>query len=132
MDDIGRQIAPTLLVGVLLQTLISLALFAWARWVARRRAPAAWWKLVAWLPIAALGLATLGAVASVVLLAGAFSAVAAVDPARKAEMLARGISEAMNTTAVLIVGSWLMYAASVVLSIAGSLAPPKPVSSDPS
>lgn len=111
-------------VAAVSQLLVSLALFAWGRWVARRRGGTGW-RRAAWMPIAALVLSVVGMVVSTVTLVAAFDAIATADPADKARQLAQHISEAMNATALFAVPSTLLYAASFVSFAIGSLLRPR-------
>jgi len=118
----------TVLFGVVgVQLLIGLGLFVWARFVARRhRAP--WWRHARWLPLVALALMLVGVGLSALLIVRAFSAVAGVDAAMKATLLAQGISEATNTGAFFSLPAWVLYVVSLVSSVVGSLGRPRPSS----
>lgn len=109
--------------AIVVQLAVSLALFAWGRWVARRHGTAGW-RRAAWMPLGGLVLAVVGMAVTAVLLVGAFSSIASVDPSRKAAVLAEHISEAMNATALLGGASALLYAASFVAFGVGSLMRP--------
>jgi len=113
-----------LLVAVAVQVLIALGLFAWARWVGRRRA-SVWWGRAAWLPLVALCLSLIGLCWSTVYIVRAFGAVADADPSQKATLLAANISEAMNCTALFAIPAWLLYLASLVASTVGSIMRPR-------
>lgn len=110
--------------AVVTQLVVASALFAWGRWVARRHGSPGW-RRAAWMPLIALGLSFTGVLITSVLLVRAFGAIATVDPAQKASVLAQQISEAMNATAVFLVPSWLLYGASVVTFATGSILRPR-------
>lgn len=115
--------------GVLVQGLVTVALFFWARRVARRR-DGVWWRRATWLPLAGFGLSLLGVLVSTVYLVSAFKAVANADPSMKASLLASNISDAMSYTAFLVLPSWLVYGVSVVVSATGTMKKrPRPASS---
>lgn len=101
----------------------ALVLFAWGRWVARRRGTAGW-RRAAWMPIGALVTAAVGIVVSVFGLLRAFGAVASVDAADKARVLAQAISESMNAAVFFAIPSALLYVASLLAFAIGSLASP--------
>lgn len=104
--------------------LVALVLFRWGRWVARRHESATW-RWAAWMPIVGVLLLVVGIVLSTVMLIGSFGAVAHADAANKAQVLALHISEAMNVTAVFLLPSALLYAASLVAFTVGSLLRPR-------
>src|SRR6266487_5864644 len=106
-----------------LQASISIALWYWGRWVARRHA-GTFWRLAAWAPLLALALALVGISVSVVFLMRAFGAVASADPSMKATLLAKNISMAMNCSALFVLPSWLLYLGGVVTFAVGSLLRP--------
>lgn len=104
--------------------LVALGLFAWGRWVARRRGTAGW-RRAAWMPIVAMMLSIVGVVVSTVMLIGSFDEVANVDAANKARVLAQHISQTMNVTALFALPSALAYAASFVAFAVGSVLRPR-------
>ena len=77
------------------------------------------------MPLVAVALAIVGMIVSTVTLVRAFGAVATVDAADKARVLAENISEAMNFTALFAVPSTLLYGASIVAFSIGSLMRPR-------
>jgi hypothetical protein len=104
---------PIVATGIaLLGALVPLALLLWwARWLRKTGAPR-WVRLVASLlaasPLASVPLACSGVVSSQAAVEGA-----SVDPSQKARILAEGISETMNCTALgtilaLIPIAWLL------------------------
>ncbi|MBW2732966.1 MAG: hypothetical protein JRH20_11290 [Deltaproteobacteria bacterium] len=109
-----------ILVGVLAQVLVTVLLYRWARAVAQRRG-GVWWQRASWLPLLALGLSIAGTLVSAVHLVRAFQAIATADPSMKATLLASNISEALTYTALLVLPSWLLYIASIVVSAMGSM-----------
>jgi len=109
--------------AIVVQLIFSLALFAWGRWVARRKGTAGW-RRAAWMPLVALVLAIAGVTASTLALLRSFQAIANADPAEKARLLAEHISEAMNATAFFAIPTVLLYLASVVAFFIGSVTRP--------
>lgn len=103
--------------------LVAVVLFGWGRWVASRHGSAAW-RRAAWMPMVAVLLFIVGVIASTVMLIGSFGAVAQVDAANKAQVLAQHISEAMNVTAVFVLPSALIFAASCIAFTVGSILRP--------
>lgn len=103
-----------------IHVLMSLGLYMWARWVARRHA-GAWWRGAAWLPLVALGLSLLGAVLTAVFLERGFGGLADADPAMKASLLASSISRSMNCGALLVLPAALLFLASLVSSTVGTV-----------
>ncbi len=124
MGVMSELIVPAIL-AVATQVVVSLGLFLWARRVARRQG-GVWWQRATWLPLVALGLGLIGAAASMALLTQAFDAVESTDAATKASALAEAISKTMTVTAIFAVPTWLLYAASVLISLFGSLRRPRP------
>src|SRR3954470_17247375 len=114
-------------IAFVLQAAVSLGLWMWGRWIARRHA-AAFWRLAASAPLLALTLSLLGIGFSVVFLLRAFGAVASADPSMKATLLAKNISMAMNGAALFVLPSWLLYLGSLVAFAVGSLLRPTVVS----
>ena len=110
--------------AVVSHLLVALGLFGWGRWVARRHESATW-RRAAWMPLVAMLLSIVGVVVSTVMLIGSFGAVARADAANKAQVLAQHISEAMHVTAIFLLPSALIYAASFVTFTVGSLRPPR-------
>src|SRR5688572_17377485 len=100
MDMGGSELGviAAVVVGGLVQLGVSLALFLWGRWVARRRAGGLW-RAAAWAPIVACVLAIVGAVVGTVLLVRGFASIANAEPTQKATVLARSISESTNVMA---------------------------------
>lgn len=106
----------------LVQTAVTVALYFWGSAIAARRGSRVWWW-ARWMPLLALGIATLGVIGTVVQLVAAFDAVALAEPERKAVQLADAISRAMWFTAVTTVPSGLLYLGSIVAFTWGTLIP---------
>jgi hypothetical protein len=102
----------------------SWALFLWGRWLARRRG-GPWWPRLAAMPLFGAGLAVVGIIVYVTIVARTFRAVAAADPAEKATLLAATISEAMNCSALFAIPSLLLYVASIIVFTVGSVLRPR-------
>lgn len=111
-------------VSAVLQLLFSVGLVAWGRWVARRHGSRRW-RVAAWMPLVAVGLAITGTVVSTLTLVSAFSSIQYVDPADRSRILADAISAAMNRTALFAVPSTLLYGTSIVAFAIGSLMRPR-------
>src|SRR5512142_1454235 len=88
-----------LLAAIGFQALVFVGLHFWGRYVARRQG-GRWWKRASWMPLAAFVLSAIGVTLTTYWLVHSFRAIANVDPSMKATMLARGISNAMNCTAL--------------------------------
>jgi hypothetical protein len=95
-------------VGGLIQLALTVGLAWWGANVGRRRGGA--WRHLVWLPLAGLLAGGLGIGVTVLGLIRAFDAVESVDAARKADVLADGIAQAMTATAVFVPISWGLYA----------------------
>lgn len=113
--------------AVVAHLLVAIGLFGWGRWVARRHKSAAW-RRAAWMPLVAMLLSVVGVVVSIVMLIGAFGAVARVEAADKAQVLAQHISEAMHVTGIFLLPSALIYAVSFVAFMVGSFRQPRKTS----
>lgn len=102
-------------------------LVVWARRVGARYPAQSTWRRLWILPLASAAPSVLGTLATVTLLALSFSAVAHEAPERRSLVLADGISNAMNFTAVGTALSALLLLASVVALVVGHRgAPPAP------
>lgn len=99
---------------------IAVGLAVWGRSVGRRHA-SRWWMALKWLPLLPLALALLSITVSSVLLLRAYDAIQHGPAATKATVLAQNISAAMNVTAFLSLPTWLLYGASVIGSLVGSV-----------
>ncbi|MCC7537799.1 MAG: hypothetical protein IT379_16365 [Deltaproteobacteria bacterium] len=108
-------------VAVLFQLGVALGLHVWARSVARRHPRNPWFARTSWLPFAGFVSFSVGLVLTVQMLIGAFASVASANPAEKAQLLARSISEAMNVSAFSWVATFVFYGASVAVSLVGTL-----------
>jgi hypothetical protein len=109
---------------VVLQLFVTLALGAWGRWVARRHGDTNFWRFARWTPWISMALLTIGAIVAVVLLTRAFEATKTTDAAHKATLLARGISEAMNASAMFMIPGYALLLFGVVSFAIGSLRSP--------
>lgn len=127
-DSLESSIVSSIAVGVVIQLIVSLGMYAWARWVARRHGGRAW-RLASWMPLVALVLSVTGLVWSVTLLVRAFEATAAVNAADRATYLSEEISVAMNCAAIFALPSWALYLASLVTSFVGSVRKPRAAAS---
>lgn len=103
---------------------VSIAMVLWGRWVARRH-PTAAWRLASHIPLAALGLAALQYATTAYLITRAFGQVSSAMPDQKARMLAEAISEAMNWGAVFGLPALLLYLASGVTFLLGTIRRPE-------
>jgi hypothetical protein len=98
--------------------LLTIALFAWARSVARRHSGAGW-RVATLLPFIALVFHFVGVFVTVWLLIDAFGAVAHANPARRSALLSDGISRAMWGTAIGSGAALALYVASAITSLVG-------------
>ncbi len=112
-------IVGSVLFTLFVQAAITAGMFAWGRWVARRRGTVAWAR-AAWLPVVAGGLWFLGTAGTILGLVRAFSQVADVPVERKAQALAAGIETAMWSTALLSIPSGVLYLVALVAFALGS------------
>ena len=114
-----------ILAAVGFQALVFVGLHFWGRYVARRQG-GRWWKRASWMPLVAFILSAIGVMLTTYFLVHAFRAITNVDPSMKATMLAQGISNAMNCTALFALPSWALFLASVIVFAVGSLKRPTP------
>jgi hypothetical protein len=114
------QILPQLLVGILVQIAIASLLRWLALRIAKRRGTT-FWRWAAWAPLVGLAFAVGGAIVSSAILVHTLRAIAFADPSIKASLLAKGISEAMNCSALLVLLTLVMYVGSAITSLAGWL-----------
>jgi hypothetical protein len=105
------------------QAFVSFALFAWGRWVSRRHA-AAFWRHASRVPLVAFVLAAAGYALTVIFIVRSFDSVSQSTPQEKARNLAEGISNAMNAAALLWFPASVLYTASLVVFIVGSIRKP--------
>jgi len=117
------SLAAALFAAVGFQALVTVGLHFWGRHVARRQG-GRWWRRAAWMPLGAFVLSVVGVALTAYWLAHSFRAIATVAPSMKTTMLARGISNAMNCTALFTFPSWALFLASVVVFAVGSFKRP--------
>lgn len=115
------ELVQQIVVGVALQLVATAALAAWGRWVAQRMGGGPWWKWASRGPWGSFVLLTVGMGIGIAMLMRAFDATTTVDPARKATVLAEGISSAMNVSVLFFVPGYLLLFAAVVTFVVGSL-----------
>jgi hypothetical protein len=92
--------------AIALHVLVCAGLVMWGGRIAKR-VPG--FAPIAWSPIVPLVMPLFGIAATVFGLVRAFDAVGHADPASRSSVLARGISEAMNSTAFAIATAWALY-----------------------
>lgn len=107
-------------VAIAAQIGLVIALAVWGRRVARARGGGPW-NAVAWAPLVGLALQILGACVTAGLVVRTFSALASADAAERASALARGIAESMNVGAALGTVALLLYVASLVALVIGTV-----------
>jgi biopolymer transport protein ExbB/TolQ len=106
--------------GGLVDSLVLLALFLWARWVAIKHDTPVWRALI-WLPVAGAIATALGLGGTIWSLVRTFDAVALIAPELKATALAEGIERAMVATAAGLGVGGSMLVGSIVASIVGTV-----------
>lgn len=114
-------------IGLLMNLVFPLVLFAWGRSVAKRRGGRSW-RLASYMPLIAVISSMLGFLLTVFGLIRSFGAVASVDPSQKAAQLSAGIAMAMWATAIGLGISVVLYIASIVTFAIGELTKPRPIS----
>jgi hypothetical protein len=112
-----------IVVGLLLHGIVTAALLAWSRAIARRHS-GPWWQKQVRLPWLGFAFAVAGLVLAGVLMTRAWNAVGSENASNKATRLAEGISLSLDWGALFIVAGWLLYAISVVTCIAGAIKKP--------
>jgi hypothetical protein len=105
--------------GLVLAT-ITVALYFWGSAVAARRGSQAWWW-ARFLPLLALGLATLAVIATIVNLVGAFDAVALLPAEDRATALSAVITRALWFSMAATGPAGLLYVGSIVAFTWGTL-----------
>jgi hypothetical protein len=123
MDASEGSMVFAVLAAIGFQALVTVGLHFWGRYVARRQG-GRWWKRASWMPLVAFVLSAVGVSLTTYFLVRAFRAITNVDPSQKATMLARGISNAMNCTALFAFPSWALFLASIVVFAVGSIKRP--------
>ncbi len=112
-------IVGSVLFTLFVQAAITAGMFAWGRWVARRRGTVAWAR-AAWLPVVAGVLWLLGTGGTVLGLVRAFEQVADVPVEHKVQTLAASIQTAMWATALFSIPSGVLYLVALVAFALGS------------
>jgi hypothetical protein len=107
--------------GALVQIAIAFGLRSWARSVSRRSGAGSKW--LPRLPLLGFVLIVAGIGGTFVQLMRLFGAVAHVDPSQKAAILAQGIAEAMNATALLALPGFCCYLITAVCCLVYSFRP---------
>ncbi|MGZ3423334.1 MAG: hypothetical protein ACXVEE_36065 [Polyangiales bacterium] len=119
-----EQLVSECVTGLVLQVLLTMALSAWGRWVARRRGGGRAWAWAPRAPWISFALLTAGLLVTVPMLLRAFEHTATVDAASRASALANGISRAMTVAALFFVPGYLVLIAFVIVCAIGSLRSP--------
>ena len=109
-----------IVLGALLQLAFFFALATWGRWVARRNGNGGLFRIASYVPWIAFSLITIGTILGVVLLSRVFDAIKHSDPAYKATVLAQGISEAMNVSAMFLLPGYALLFFAIVTFAVGS------------
>ncbi len=122
LTELGLTLVPVL-IGLVMQVLLTAALVWLARRVALRR-DTPFWRGMVWLPVAGGVAPVVGLAGTVVALLWAFQAVADQPPADKAGELASAIGGAMMFTAVGGIAGTLATVGSFVASVVGLVARP--------
>ncbi|AKF10779.1 MotA/TolQ/ExbB proton channel family protein [Sandaracinus amylolyticus] len=111
-----EELVSTVIFGA--ETLALVALVVWGRWVGKQLGGG--WRVASYLPIVAIMLQFAGICGTAAMLVGAFDSVASADAARRATVLARGIADAMNVTAIAVLVAVVLAIASAVLFAIGT------------
>jgi hypothetical protein len=112
-----------MLIGIAILVLFTWALRVWGRHVAQRQG-GVWWRRAAWIPFLGFGATAFGLTWTVIALMQTFDSISTMEPAQKATALDQGISQAMFATTVLLPVSGVLYVASIVVFMAGTLRRP--------
>jgi hypothetical protein len=121
---LNDQLIDQLVVGLVLQVVMTLALAAWGRWVAKRRGGTRAWTWAARGPWASFVVLTVGMLITIRMLMNVFDGLANSDPARKQQILSEGIARAMTVSAMFIVPGYLILIVCVTMFIVGSIKAP--------
>ena len=120
--DTGQS---SFLLGVLcflvFKATLDFGLFWWGRWIVKNNPESLLWRSVQWSPVVAFTFAALAAGYGSWQLANVFDALAFVEPALRAELLARGISETLNGMAFFNVPAFAIEAACLIACIVGTI-----------
>jgi len=120
----NEPITDQLVVGVVVQTLFTLLLVAWGRWVARRQRDTRFWRFAAVTPWGSMALLVAGTLLGIVMLMRAFDATKTTHAGMKARILAEGISAAMNASAMFLIPGYALLLFAVVSFVVGSVREP--------
>lgn len=110
-----------LVVGLVVQIVVTGALAAWGRWVEARMGGGAAWKWARRGPWLSFALVVPGMLLGIWLITRAFGAVQTASPEHRARALAEGLSTAMNVSALFFLPGYLILLASLVTFIVGSV-----------
>jgi hypothetical protein len=120
----AEQLVQQLVVGLVLQLLVTYALSAWGGWVARRRGGGRAWAWAPRAPWISFALLTLGLAVTLPMLLHTFDRITTVDAGHRASALAEGISRAMNLSLLFFAPGYLILFVFVIACVVGSLRPP--------
>jgi hypothetical protein len=120
----AEQLVTQIVVGLVLQIVVTLALSAWGGWVARRRGGGRAWAWAPRAPWISFALLAIGLSITLPMLLRTFDQIARVDAGSRARALSEGISRAMTVSALFIVPGYLVLAVFVIACIIGSLRAP--------
>jgi hypothetical protein len=123
---VDAPIGALLVAGLLAvaQFVVPLALYAWARSVARRHGNAARWRWARRLPLIALAIVGASYGVPLALFVAWFPRYVATDAATRATWLARAIATSMNVGAVALSGAALLCFVSAALLAYGRMRAP--------
>jgi hypothetical protein len=104
---VNEPLPDRLVLGVVLQTIFTLLLVSWGKWVAKRQGDTRFWRFAAFAPWVSVVLLTAGAFISIALVFRAFNSTQSTYAGMKARVLAEGISDALNVGAFFLVPGYL-------------------------
>ncbi len=110
-----------LVVGLVVQVVVTGALAAWGRWVEARMGGGVLWKWARRGPWLSFALVIPGMLLGIWLITRAFGAAQSLSSEYKARALAEGISRAMNVSALFFLPGYLILLGSIVAFVVGSL-----------
>jgi hypothetical protein len=120
----AEQLVQQIVVGLVLQVLVTFALSAWGGWVARRRGNGRAWAWAPRAPWISFALLTIGLAISLPMLLRTFDRIATVEASNRATALAEGISRAMKVSAPFFGFGYLVLFVFVAFCVVGSLRAP--------